>query len=181
MLQAYPGVRRWEQTDDIAPERRPAALPGPEDDPTRVGAGLRWPGRLADPPRADRPGAALRGARRLRAAPRPPGRTGRRGGRRPARRIPRPIPTTRSGWRPGPSSTKRSNPCPTPSGRSSTSSGIRDCLSARPPRCWGSPNGWPSASRLRPRRLKLHEMLGSNARLMAGESGIVSLAAQPRG
>ncbi len=122
-----------------APGRRAAALACPRRHQARVGAELHQPGRRADPPRADRPGAALRRAARPGAPSRQPGRIGRYAGRR--RRRPR-TPGTRRGWRPGPTSTKRPGRCRTTRGKSSTSSGIKGCRRPRPPRSWGLPSGW---------------------------------------
>ena len=125
MLQQYPGVRRWEQTDDILQNAalrlcralkkiRPESVHGF----VRLAA-LQIRRELIDLARHyDGPeGAGRHHASRAGMDD---------AGTAPGCRIPRPIPTTRSGWRPGQSSTKRSSPCPTPSGRSSTCSGIRD-------------------------------------------------------
>ena len=142
MLRGYPGVRRWEQTDDVAPERRAAALAGPRRGPARVGARLHPPGRGADPPRADRPGAALRRAGGPGASSRRPGRIGRLG------EPPGPPDAADRHGRPGPAGGLDRVPragrgaARRGDGRSSTCCGIRACPRPRPPRCWASPSGW---------------------------------------
>ena len=76
MLRGYPGVRRWEQTDDVLQNAALRLCRALDEVRARVGAQLHQPGRRADPPRADRPGAALRRAGGPGASSRQPGRTG---------------------------------------------------------------------------------------------------------
>ena len=123
MLGDFPGVRRWEETDDVLSEAVLRLCRALEDVCPATAreflglAALQVRRELCDLARRFRgpEGFAAHHA------------SGAAGGSRAGPRRRRPTrPTNPTGWRPGPSSTASSRPCRRRSARSSTCCGIRD-------------------------------------------------------